>query len=64
MCRFVKIVLRLGSSDPYTPGKQVSDDYVFSLQLKQLLSHIDLELLFKQLPNLTRLELTYGYALC
>ena len=39
---------------------QASEDYVFSLGLQQLLSHIDLELVFKYLPNLSNLELTYG----
>ncbi len=33
---------------------------MFSLGLQQLLSHIDLELVFKYLPNLSNLELTYG----
>ena len=39
---------------------KASEDYVFSLGLQQLLSHIDLELVFKYLPNLSNLELTYG----
>eukprot|EP00753_Platysulcus_tardus_P000032 PLAT10026.1.p1 GENE.PLAT10026.1~~PLAT10026.1.p1 ORF type:complete len:511 (+),score=268.67 PLAT10026.1:38-1534(+) len=37
-----------------------AEDYVYSLSLKQLLSHIELGLLFNNLPNLTRLQLTYG----
>mmetsp|Transcript_5236 Transcript_5236/g.9253 ORF Transcript_5236/g.9253 Transcript_5236/m.9253 type:complete len:465 (-) Transcript_5236:13-1407(-) len=37
-----------------------SQDYVFQLSVAQLLSHIDLGILFENLPNLTRLELTYG----
>lgn len=39
---------------------KASEDYVFSLKLGQLLSHVDLELVFKYLPNLSNLELTYG----
>lgn len=39
---------------------RASEDYVFSLKIGQLLSHIDLELVFKYLPNLSNLELTYG----
>jgi Ran GTPase-activating protein (RanGAP) involved in mRNA processing and transport len=39
---------------------KVSDDYVFSLKLSQVLSHLDMELIFKQLPNLSNLELSYG----
>jgi hypothetical protein len=39
---------------------QASEDFVFNLALEQLPSHIDLELLFSRLPNLTLLQLTYG----
>ena len=39
---------------------KVSEDYVFSLQLEQMLSHLDLEIVFSRLPNLASLELTYG----
>jgi hypothetical protein len=35
-------------------------DYVFQLNVKQLPSHIDLLVLFQHLPNLARLELSYG----
>ena len=35
-------------------------DYVFQLNVKQLPSHIDLFVLFQHLPNLARLELSYG----
>lgn len=37
-----------------------SEDYVFSLKITELLSHIDMEAVFKLLQNLTALELTYG----
>ena len=37
-----------------------SQDYVFQLRVGQLLSHIDLSVLFDKLPNLSRLSLTYG----
>jgi hypothetical protein len=33
---------------------------VFSLRISQLLSHIDIEQVTKMLPNLTKLDLTYG----
>ncbi|CAE7910246.1 DRC5, partial [Symbiodinium sp. KB8] len=39
-----------------------SEDYVFTLYLERLLSHIDMELVFRHLPNLTSLHLTYRYA--
>lgn len=39
---------------------QAAEDYVFQLRVEQLLSHLDLNLLFTHLPNLTALELTYG----
>ena len=51
-----------GRDDIETLARRIraSEDYVFSLELRQLLSHLDLELVFGQLPNLTRLDLTYG----
>ncbi|CAK8987702.1 Dynein regulatory complex subunit 5 (Flagellar-associated protein 155), partial [Durusdinium trenchii] len=39
---------------------RASQDYVFGVRVGQLLSHLDHRLLFDSLPNLTRLELTYG----
>jgi hypothetical protein len=36
------------------------EDYVFNLCVKQLLSHLDLSHVFSRLPNLSKLELTYG----
>jgi hypothetical protein len=39
---------------------QNSRDHVFTLNIRQLLSHISLELLFANLPNFTNFELTYG----
>ena len=35
-------------------------DYVFSLKLRQLLAHPDMERVCTLLPNLTRLDVTYG----
>jgi hypothetical protein len=35
-------------------------DYVFSLRLRQLLAHPDMEQVCTLLPNLTRLDVTYG----
>jgi len=43
---------------------QDSRDYVYSLTIQQLLSHINLELLFENLPNFSHLELTYGSVEC
>lgn len=37
-----------------------SQDYVFCLEIRQLLSHLDMEAVCLQLPNLTKLSLTYG----
>ncbi|GBG29436.1 T-complex-associated testis-expressed protein 1 [Hondaea fermentalgiana] len=39
---------------------RASQDFVFQLRIGQLLSHFDPMLLFEHLPNLSRLELTYG----
>merc|ERR1711934_1193021 len=39
---------------------KASRDYVYSLNIQQLLSHINLEILFTELPNFSHLELTYG----
>jgi len=35
-------------------------DYIFTLQIQQLLGHPDMESICKALPNLTRLDITYG----
>eukprot|EP00948_MAST-09A_sp_MAST-9A-sp1_P002878 g2878.t1 len=37
-----------------------SEDFVFNLTLRQLPSHMDLQQVFKRLPNLSKLSLTYG----
>jgi hypothetical protein len=39
---------------------EAAEDYVFNLKIIQLLSHIDLQHIFSRLPNLSKLELTYG----
>lgn len=39
---------------------KAAEDYVFSLKIGQLLSHLDMEIVFKCLPNLSNLELSYG----
>lgn len=39
---------------------KVGEDFVFSLRLAQMLSHLDWEIVFSRLPNLSALELTYG----
>lgn len=39
---------------------QAGEDYVFQLRVEQLVSHLDLNLVFSHLPNLTSLDLTYG----
>ena len=39
---------------------EAAEDYVFNLKILQLLSHIDLQHIFSRLPNLSKLELTYG----
>ena len=38
----------------------VSKDYVFSLRIKQFLSHLDMEMLFQNVPTLCNLEMTFG----
>ena len=39
---------------------ETSKDYIFNLTIRQLLSHINLKILFNNLPNLVSLNLTYG----
>lgn len=39
---------------------EAAEDVVFSLRLRQLPSHLDLEIPFSRLPNLSELDLTYG----
>jgi Ran GTPase-activating protein (RanGAP) involved in mRNA processing and transport len=39
---------------------EAAKDYIFGLTIKQFLSHEDLSILFDNLPNFSRLELTYG----
>lgn len=39
---------------------KASEDHVFTLTIRQLLSHIDLAAVCELLPNLTRLDVTYG----
>ena len=38
----------------------ISKDYIFSLTLKQFLSHLDMEMLFQNVPTLSKLDMTYG----
>ena len=38
----------------------ISKDYIFSLRLKQFLSHLDMEMLFQHVPTLCHLDMTYG----
>jgi len=38
----------------------ISKDYIFSLRLKQFLSHYDMEMLFQHVPTLCHLDMTYG----
>merc|ERR1719446_106173 len=38
----------------------ISKDYIFSLKIKQFLSHIDMEMLFQNVPTLCHLDMTYG----
>ncbi|KAL1511452.1 hypothetical protein AB1Y20_006251 [Prymnesium parvum] len=38
----------------------VSKDYIFSLRIKQFLSHLDMEMLFQNVPTLCLLDMTYG----
>ena len=40
---------------------QASQDYIFSLNITQLLAHPDLAILFDNLRNLSKLSLTYGW---
>ena len=39
---------------------EAASDYVFTLQLEEMPSRLDLEILFARLPNLCTMELTYG----
>lgn len=39
---------------------EAAEDFVFNLQIKSMLSHLDPEYFFSRLPNLNKLELTYG----
>ena len=39
---------------------RASQDYIFCLEIRQLLSHLDMEEVCLGLPNLTKLSLTYG----
>ncbi|KAA0168211.1 hypothetical protein FNF28_02629 [Cafeteria roenbergensis] len=41
---------------------EAAEDVAFSLRLRQLPSHLDLEIPFSRLPNLSELELSYGIA--
>jgi len=38
----------------------ICKDYIFSVRLQQFLAHLDMEMLFQNLPLLCNLELTYG----
>jgi len=38
----------------------ISKDYIFSLRLKQFLSHLDMEMVFQNVPTLCNLDMTYG----
>jgi len=38
----------------------VSKDYIFSLRIKQFMSHLDMEMLFQNVPTLCNLEMTFG----
>jgi hypothetical protein len=38
----------------------VSKDYIFSLRIKQFLSHLDMEMLFQNVPTLCNLDMTFG----
>ena len=38
----------------------ISKDYVFSLRVKQFLSHLDMEMLLQNVPTLCNLDMTFG----
>jgi len=38
----------------------VSKDYIFSLRIKQFLAHLDMEMLFQNVPTLCNLDMTFG----
>eukprot|EP00304_Pavlova_gyrans_P010050 CAMPEP_0206036760 /NCGR_PEP_ID=MMETSP1466-20131121/2998_1 /ASSEMBLY_ACC=CAM_ASM_001126 /TAXON_ID=44452 /ORGANISM="Pavlova gyrans, Strain CCMP608" /LENGTH=435 /DNA_ID=CAMNT_0053411265 /DNA_START=22 /DNA_END=1329 /DNA_ORIENTATION=+ len=48
------------SSEDLVKLLSLSKDYVFSLRLRQFLSHLDLEMIFQNVPTLSHLELSYG----
>ena len=50
----------LQDTEELTRTLTVSKDYVFSLHVKQFLSHLDLEMLFQNCPTLCHLDMTYG----
>ena len=39
---------------------QIAREYVFSLRIKQLLSHLDFNHVITHLPKLEQLDLSYG----
>lgn len=47
-------------TEELTRALAVSKDYIFSLHIKQFLSHLDLEMLFQNVPTLCHLDMTYG----
>lgn len=51
---------KVRSEDELAIDVKSSRDYIFSLTIKQMLSHPDLHILFDHLHNLTNLTLTYG----
>lgn len=51
---------KTGSMEELIYTIDVCRDYIFTLTIHQLLSHIDLSLITARLPNLTALRVTYG----
>lgn len=51
------------ATDSFVPIQRLlaaSGDHVFRLEVNQLISHLDLTIIFEHLPNLAQLELQYG----
>lgn len=46
--------------DELTRVLTICKDFIFTVKLAQFLSHLDMEMLFQNLPTLCALELTYG----
>lgn len=61
MQREIEDLPKLADLEALNALMTISKDYIFTLHIKQLLSHISLQVILDGLPNLQHLDLTYGY---